>query len=229
MKRFMVVGILCTISCSGARTTSHAVAVTSAAGTNLKYGDESPVRRYDGTPVRYTFSGKAGDVVRVDVSTARVEGQPDDFDPPKSAKILLSGSEISKAADKQSFHGAPGTANGGIVIKLKLPKTTTYGIEYTGKVGSSYNVGLRGDHPCSPDRGVRNNPDCAAGERCLEDACGAPTKDGDPCTGADCSGPDDTCGNQHGDDECKSGSICVFDRQISMGDEGWDGFCRKRR
>jgi hypothetical protein len=189
--------------------------------TKLVFGEQSATQKATGTVEKYTFDVEANAGVQIDVDEAYVPGESALVDPPKDVTLTGPG-EAKVDAQSTTFPGG-GQANAGVELKASGLAAGTYTISFVGVVPHSYFVRLRGhngtgiDAPCDPKKGVRHNAICGESLRCddTNSICIKPTEVGGFCNT-----------RRGGDDVCASGNVCVFDRETSRGDEGYNGLCK---
>jgi hypothetical protein len=227
---FSILAAFALTACSAAQSDSSASDNAFTAGsssptskTTIAFGDQTSPFKATGKSQRVHFVIKDdGAQATIDVNENFHEGMT--LKDPPTAVMLFGpdGKQVTVESSTATYNG-PAIWVSYVEMRVSSLKAGTYTIVYTGAVGQSYWVELRGhdgkgkDAPCDVAKGVRNNPVCGPDLRC-DDTCVA------------ASGPNDFCYSTEkgGDDLCESGYACKFDKATSEGDEGYDGLCRKQ-
>jgi hypothetical protein len=160
-----------------------------------------------GSPVSYTFEGRAGDFVQIELDNVERDGFDTSALPPATVEFKLNGRAVagSKLTRDEKL--------GRVTLTVERLRTSgVYTIEYTGQAGFQYFMDFTSYVACDANKGIRNNPSCAAGRVCFNFdgwlRCTTPARPGDNCAESL---------------SCTEGYYCKGD----MGDD--DGVCTKCR
>jgi hypothetical protein len=205
MKTLSIIAGLFLFGCSVAPNADVAVTEAHAetGGTVIPRNDDITnfnTQSVDGaTHQTFTFNGRAGDFVQIELHNVDKDGVATNQLPPGTLRFTHAGREV---AGRTSHDAALATVT---LTVEHLPRTGAYEIETFGSAGFEYFMDFTSYIACNSDQGIRNNPACAAGRVCFNFdgwlRCTTPARPGDNCAESLSCADGYYCKGDMGDDD----------------------------